>query len=255
MNNQTNRAPHVSKHANAILKRVAILENPYFIALHDGSMSLQSFRQTQEQFSMAVTFFPRPMAALVARIPHPQQRLDILSNLIEEHGAFDEDGFHHSTFRQFLHSIGSDVEAVDSIYLWPAVRAFNSVLSTSCVLDELEVGIACMGIIEHAFAAISATIGQTVVQRGWVSADRIAHYKLHEEIDERHAEEFFTVIESSWDDPSRRYFIEQSLELGAWSLYLRPSLSGYVHRISISLPHYSVGLPAYQLQCLKLFRR
>ena len=78
--------------------------------------------------------------------------------------------------------------------------AFNSVLTASCVLDELEVGVACMGIIEYAFAGISAVIGKTVVQRGWVSAERLVHYKLHAEIDERHAEEFFAVIEPAWDD-------------------------------------------------------
>jgi pyrroloquinoline-quinone synthase len=98
----------------------------------------------------------------------------------------------------------------------PALRAFNSVLTASSVMDELEVGVACIGIIEHAFAGISAVIGKTVVERGWVSAERLVHYKLHAEIDERHAEEFFAVIEPMWDDERRRYFIEQGLQLGAY---------------------------------------
>jgi pyrroloquinoline-quinone synthase len=42
------------------------------------------------------------------------------------------------------------------------------------------------------------------------------HYKLHAEIDERHAEEFFAVIEPRWETPARRYFIQQGLELGAY---------------------------------------
>ena len=75
---------------------------------------------------------------------------------------------------------------------------------------------ACMGIIEYAFAGISATIGQAVVQRGWVRQGELVHYALHAEIDERHAEEFFAVIEPHWDNPDRRYFIEQGLELGAY---------------------------------------
>ena len=83
-------------------------------------------------------------------------------------------------------------------------------------LDELEVGVACMGIIEYAFAGISAVIGKAVVDRGWVAADRLVHYKLHAAIDERHAEEFFAVIEKAWDDPSRHYYVEQGLELGAY---------------------------------------
>ncbi len=72
-----------------------------------------------------------------------------------------------------------------------------------------------MGIIEYAFAGISAAIGSAVVRRGWVAADQLVHYKLHAEIDERHAEEFFAVVEPHWDDPRRRYLTRQGLELGA----------------------------------------
>jgi pyrroloquinoline-quinone synthase len=179
-------------------------------------MTLECFRRTQELFFFAVMFFPRPMAALVGRVPDPRQRLDILHNLVEEHGEFEEQSFHHTTFQQLLGTLGSRPEKPDSLFMWPALRAFNSVLTASCVLDELEVGVACMGIIEYAFAGISAVIGKTVVQRGWVSAERLVHYKLHAEIDERHAEEFFAVIEPAWDDERRRYYIEQGLELGAY---------------------------------------
>lgn len=211
------RAPHTTSAANAIIARRNLLENPYVRALRDGSMGVERFRRSQEQFFFAVTFFPRPMAALVGRIPEPGRRLDILRNLIEEHGDFDESAFHHSTFREFLGRLGCDVAALDGLALLPEVRAFNSVLTTACVLDELEVGIACMGIIELAFAGISASIGTAVVARGWLPAERMIHYQLHAEIDERHAEEFFAVIEDAWDDPRRRYHVEQGLELGAYA--------------------------------------
>jgi pyrroloquinoline-quinone synthase len=157
------------------------------------------------------------MAALVGRIPNPKARLDILHNLVEEHGEFNENSFHHTTFQRFLRSLGSDPEIIETAPLLPGLRAFNSVLTCACVLDELEVGVACMGIIEYAFAGISATIGQAVVQRGWVRQQDLVHYALHAQIDERHAEEFFAVIEPKWDDPARRYFIEQGLELGAYA--------------------------------------
>ena len=214
--NQPGRAPRVTVRADVSLERINFLNNPYITALRDGSMTLECFRRTQEQFFFAVTFFPRPMAALVGRIRDPRLRIDILHNLVEEHGEFKEQSFHHNTFQQFLRTIGSEPEKLTDLALWPALRAFNSVLTSSCVLDELEVGVACMGIIEYAFADVSAIIGKAVVQRGWVPEDRLVHYKLHAEIDERHAEEFFAVIESSWDDAPRRYFIEQGLELGAY---------------------------------------
>jgi len=138
------------------------------------------------------------------------------SCLVEEHGEFNEELSHHTTFQRFLRSIGSDPEKLEAVPPCPALRAFNSVLTCACVLDELEVGVACMGIIEYAFAGISAAIGQAVVQRRWVRQEELAHYALHAQIDERHAEEFFAVIEPRWDDPARRYFIEQGLELGAY---------------------------------------
>jgi pyrroloquinoline-quinone synthase len=206
----------VSARACAILERSGIMANPYFRALQGGAMPLDAFRRTQEQFFFAVTFFPRPMAALVGRIPDPKQRLDVLHNLVEEHGEFQEQRFHHNTFQQFLRSIGADPDRLDDLMIWPEVRAFNSVLTTACVLDDLEVGVACMGVIEQAFAGISAIIGRAVVERGWVKAEDLVHYKLHAEIDERHAEEFFAVVETGWRDGSRRYLVEQGLELGTY---------------------------------------
>jgi len=213
----------VTAEADRILEKSGIRRNPYLQALKDGSMSLECFRRSQEQFFHAVTFFPRPMAALVGRIPNPKARMDILHNLVEEHGEFNEELFHHTTFQRFLRSIGSEPDKIETSPLSPALRAFNSVLTCACVLDELEVGIACMGIIEYAFADISATVGEAVVRRGWVGQEELVHYALHAQIDERHAEEFFAVIEPQWEDPARRYFIDQGLELGAYAfnrLYL-----------------------------------
>src|SRR5258708_2444781 len=122
----SNRAPRVTAHATEILSNCGILNNPYLLALRDGSMDLPCFRRTQEQFFFAVTFFPRPMAALVGRIDDPRRRLDILHNLVEEHGEFNESAFHHTTFQQFLRTIGGKPEELDALPIWPCVRAFNS---------------------------------------------------------------------------------------------------------------------------------
>src|SRR5690606_30270608 len=146
-----------------------LADNPYLSALENGAMSLAEFRRSQEQFAHAVVFFPRPMAALVAKIPDPQKRLAILENLVEEHGDFQEECFHRSTFGEFLRRMGArPIDDVENEGLWPALRAFNAVLIAACVLDEVEVGVATMGIIELAFAGISARIGQAIVKRGWI---------------------------------------------------------------------------------------
>ncbi|MCY3540708.1 MAG: iron-containing redox enzyme family protein [Gammaproteobacteria bacterium] len=207
----------VSNRAEDVLKESGVLTNSYLTALADGSMTKEMFRLSQEQFFVAVKFFPRPMSALVGRLPDPMQRLDILKNVVEEHGEFAESKFHQTTFVQFLTSLGSEVESLgDESELWPEVRAFNTVLAGSCVLSELEVGIACMGTIELAFASISASIGASVVRRQWVERDNLKHYTVHAELDERHADEFVRVIEPTWDNPDRRHYIDQGLRLGAY---------------------------------------
>ncbi|MEK7483707.1 MAG: iron-containing redox enzyme family protein [Planctomycetota bacterium] len=214
---EPSRALQVTACANQVLEERKIFQNPYFEALQKGALTLDDFRKTQEQFYFAVSFFPRPMAALVARIPDPKARLDILHNLLEEHGEFHPEAFHETTFRKFLKRIGSQVENFDQLALWPEVRAFNSILTASCVLDELEVGISCMGIIEYSFSRISALIGKGLLQRGWLKKSDLSHYTVHENIDTRHAEEFFVVVEPLWNRPERRYFIEQGLKLGAYA--------------------------------------
>src|SRR5262249_50270226 len=132
-----------------------------------------------------------------------------------EHGEFDRRSFHHTTFQEFLRRLGSDVAALKETAVWPELRAFNSVLISSCVLDELEVGVDCMGIIEDAFGRISSLIGRAVIERGWLRKEQMVHYALHAKIDARHAAEFYAVVEPRWADPSRRYYILQGLELGA----------------------------------------
>jgi pyrroloquinoline-quinone synthase len=206
---------NVEAYANATLKKVNIFDSKYFSSLRDGSMSLEDFRLSQERFFYAVLFFSRPMAVLVARIPDGRDRLDILHNVLEEHGEMSEAEFHSSTFQKFLQSIGSVADFENGV-VSPQVRAFNSVLTSSCTLDELEVGVACMGIIELAFSEISAIIGKAVVDRGWVRNADLVHYKLHAEIDTKHAADFFRIVERLWENKERQYFIKQGLELGAY---------------------------------------
>jgi pyrroloquinoline-quinone synthase len=70
-------------------------------------------------------------------------------------------------------------------------------------------------VIEHAFAGISAKIGESVVQHGWVSQHDLVHYKLHAKIDERHAADFFKVVANDWaTQPAKRAEVEDGVRLG-----------------------------------------
>ena len=72
--------------------------------------------------------------------------------------------------------------------------------------------------IEKMFTKISSRIGQAVIKRKWIDQEKIEHYKLHEELDTKHAQDFFDVLAEPWKRSEEdRYLIEQGLFLGAYS--------------------------------------
>ena len=116
-----------------ILTEINYRENPYFISLRDGSMEKEDFVETQIQFFGAVIFFSRPMAAVAAKIPGAQRRIEVIRNVWEEHGEGDSRLMHGTTFEVLLAKLGiADREEVLARSLWPEVRQFNTTL-TGCV--------------------------------------------------------------------------------------------------------------------------
>ncbi len=191
--------------------------NAYFAALRDGSFEREDFVETQIQFYYAVVFFSRPMAAVAAKIPSPRMRVEVLRNVWEEHGEGERGDQHGSTFLELLRRLdGVTEDDVERRVLWPEVRMFNTTLTGACVMDEYLVGVAVLGVIERMFADISAWIGAAVVERGWLDSEQLIHYRLHQELDVKHAADFFDVLRPPWKAaPENRYYVEQGLRLGA----------------------------------------
>ena len=190
------------KEADYLLQRKPILQNPFFVSLQNGQMSRETFVRSQQQFYHAVRFFSRPMAALMARLPTSVARKVLMHNLAEEHGYEEESelGFqsnmaHDLTFTAFLGTLGVDAETVHSEPERPPVKAFNLALLGACQVESVPLAFSCLGMIEYAFAGISAVIGAAVVDRGWIDKKDLVHYTLHAEIDKRHAAEFFEEVE------------------------------------------------------------
>lgn len=216
-------APQVTAMADQVLKEYPILDGAYFKAL--ATMAKGEFQASQAQFFHAVDYFSRPMTVLVARLPLHKDRIDILHNIVEEHGDFESEKYHSNTFKQFLSSIGTKPDLVAASH----VDAFNYTLMGVCANEDPVVAIAANGIIEYAFADISAHIGKMVVERGWVGEKDLVHYNLHANIDKRHAEELFAIVESS--NPEK---VLEGLRLGAYifnrlyeDLYLNRSQPSY----------------------------
>lgn len=200
-----------------ILHDTNYLNNPYFVHLNNGTFDKTDFVETQIQFYSAVEFFARPMAALVSKIPCPDQRLGILRNVWEEHGEGDPKHFHKFTFLTFLQRLdGCTFDEVQTRVLWPELRIFNSTLDSVCNSDNYLIGVGTMGIIERMFSDISFFIGRSVVANGWLTSSQLIHYDLHEKLDIQHAEDFFVILRTAWNsDPQARESIAQGLRLGA----------------------------------------
>ena len=205
-------------------RRTAILGNGYFTELAQDSMNRERFVRSQKQFYFAVRYFSRPMAALMARMPDSASRQGLIHNLSEEHGFEDEGegepGFdpaiaHDLTFLAFLRSLGVTGQEMAKEREDPGVRAFNVALMGACTMERVETAFGCLGVIEYAFADICELIGRKVVERGWVAQDELVHYKLHAQIDKRHAADFFKVVDGGWNrDPAARLAIEDGIQLG-----------------------------------------
>ena len=157
------------------------------------------------------------MAALAAKIPTSELRLEVIRNVWEEHGEGNTSLMHEQTFLTFLDRLaGIKPEDIAKRAMWPEVRAFNTVLVGACVMDEYLIGAGVMGIIERMFSDIAGWLGEQVVSQGWVSAEKLIHYNLHEDLDIKHADDFFDVLRPAWEaDVENRYYIEQGLRLGA----------------------------------------
>jgi pyrroloquinoline-quinone synthase len=206
-------APVVTGLADQAIAEANLLEGRYFTALADGTMSREGFVATQQQFFRAADASPRAMSALLARIPRHSDRLAILRNIVDEHGDFDQTRFHVQTFRDFLASLGSHTDP-ETVTEWPETDSFTILLHGVCATAPVSLAVACYGVLESAFADVSARIAQSVIDRGWVPAHRIAHYSLHAEIDKEHASGFFAVAEPHLDEPGERVLVARGIALG-----------------------------------------
>ncbi|MFN8610952.1 MAG: iron-containing redox enzyme family protein [Vulcanimicrobiota bacterium] len=207
----------VQQFADRLLLQHSLTSHPYFQALTSGSMSRDSFIDSQREFLHAVRYFSRAMGALLARQPTSTGRQALMHNLAEEHGWDEDKGgqfqpglAHDQTFLRFLDTLRAQPAPPG-----PEVLAFNLALYGACATEPVPFAFASLGMIEYAFADISALIGRSVIERGWVDREKLVHYSLHAEIDKRHAAEFFEVVV---DEP--RLQVESGLEFG-WHIFSR----------------------------------
>lgn len=170
-----------------------LFKRPYFSSLLNGKMTKEHFIHTQKAFYHAVSYFSRPMCLLASRIPSTSARMDLIENIYEEHGEMDPESFHENTFKKWLQRLqpGSEME----LPLVPCIDSFNSALMGVSQTDPVEKGICCLGIIEYMFSHISKLLAESVVQLHWISHQNLIHYNLHADLDIKHAQDLFEIVD------------------------------------------------------------
>ena len=169
-----------------------LFKSPYFSSLLNGKMTKEHFVHTQKAFYHAVSYFSRPMCLLASRINSTSARMDLIENIYEEHGEMDAESFHENTFKKWLQRLQSGSEI--DLPLAACIDSFNSALMGVCQADPVEKGICCLGIIEYMFSHISKTIAESAVQLNWISHQNLIHYNLHADLDVKHAQDLFEIV-------------------------------------------------------------
>jgi pyrroloquinoline-quinone synthase len=169
-----------------------LFKSPYFSSLLNGKMTKGHFVHTQKAFYHAVSYFSRPLCLLASRINSTSARMDLIENIYEEHGEMDPELFHENTFKKWLQRLeaGSEIK----LPLIPCIDSFNSALMGVCQAAPVEKGICCIGIIEYMFSHISKMIAESVVQLNWISHQNLIHYNLHANLDIKHAQDLFEIV-------------------------------------------------------------
>lgn len=192
------------------LKKNDFTHADFFRELKYGDLSFDQFVVTQYQFYHAVVHFTKPLALVAGAIPDYENRINILKNIWEEHGEGDLSKTHGSTFTEFLLRLTR--KEVNLVTAHSAVEKFNKTLDETCKTEPYLKSVAMIGMIERMFSEISHFIGAAVIERGWMNAKDMIHYLVHQELDVKHAQDFFDILKPFENQEAK--IIQEGLELG-----------------------------------------
>ncbi|MEV0115309.1 iron-containing redox enzyme family protein [Streptomyces sp. NPDC050844] len=189
-----------------------LLESPFFRALSDGSMTLEQFRASQEQFYFIIPWFGPSMGYLLGRLPIAERSMGVLANIHDEHGNGRLDAAHHVIFTDFVTSLqGESFTPRAGDDGGPAAHTWVNVVRAVCMFDPLPTAFGFMGSIEYTYGLIASAVYDGVVGRGWSSPHGLRHHLLHKEVEEEHAEAFYKEVGAGDQD---RIQGEQGIQLG-----------------------------------------
>ncbi len=197
-----------------LIKSSPIDDQPFFMSLLNGTMDKEQFKETQINFLDAVEFFSKPMFIISSKLDTYEDRCRIIENILDEHGNGEIGNAHGNTFRQYLVSLGVTEKQINNRKPNKAVLEFNKTLIKCSTKKSTMRSIAMMGIIEERYSKISATVVREILNKKWISKDRLYHYSLHAELDVEHAQGFYNIIKGGWKNINSKKEIKKGLTLG-----------------------------------------
>ncbi len=206
-----------SQQINSLIEKIGYLQslyrNKYYITLMNGKMPVEKFYMSQQHFGIAVAYWSQSvLPQLLLSAPAFEQRVVILNNLndelgISKDGKHDKSKSHVVTFENFMEFIDefkptNNLLQYNSTYtkLKDQAHIFNEKLSDSIVNNSWQFNFAMMGMIEYAYHDISEMISEYVKQKFVSCKSNIPHYATHEDIDEKHADDFFDQLDPHFNE-------------------------------------------------------
>ena len=199
---------------NNLKKNTPIDDELYFRSLQNNTMTFDAFKESQTNFYGAVCYFSRPLFALCSRIDNYVDRLNILENIIDEHGNGNINVAHGNTYKEYLINLGVSEKTIEKSSNHISVSNFYSKIDQTVKEDNIDTAIAMFGIIEDRYTEISSFIAKTVVRKNWLDESKLSHYSTHKELDIHHAELFYKLIEQKWSNNQSMQYIKTGLNLG-----------------------------------------
>ena len=160
-----------------------------------------------------VEAFPRFLASLLANDLDPALRDVVVDNLYEEQGRMNKDAVHLTTYRALVAALGhvGPPAAIEppSVGVVAYVRAMIDLCARAPVAEAA----AALAVVEDHVARASLVIGR------WVAGEhpdvRERHFRVHEALDLRHADELYVLAAHYWD-AGRSGDVERGLAMGTY---------------------------------------
>ncbi|MCL2448797.1 MAG: iron-containing redox enzyme family protein [Polyangiaceae bacterium] len=172
----------------------------------------QALRVAYEMHAV-VEAFPRFLAALLANDLDPVLRSIVVDNLYEEQGRMHDAAVHLTTYRALLVELGH--RGPPSAIPRPStgVVAYVRSMLDLCGRGPVAEAAAALAVVEDHVARASYVIGRWVAGELPEAPDR--HFRVHETLDLRHADELYALAAHYWDAGLSRD-VEHGIAMGSY---------------------------------------